>query len=435
MCFSVWPRRAARCLAPVVLLYLPLFAESLPDLLTLALSRNGELQALRKRSDEVRGQIRQARLRPNPNLDVSYSNGPVFGSEGETDINIGLSQSIERGGKRLRRVSLAEAELHEVEWQIADRERQLRASIAAAFAEWLAVSRNEATARRLLDLTRQSLDLVIARVAQGEVAALEQSLLQVELNRIQTDLILYTGQRQRALLRLRNICGIPDSEAPQLKGDLLQLAAALPPADKAHEEIAVALRTRPDLAAMRAAEVSGDRAVELEKSAAVPNITAFTRYSHQHQSSDGFGYSAARPIGPLSRVTDRDNILTGGVSVALPFKNRNQGNIEAAVARKDAVRLRRSYLEQSIEREVSSALLRVAAAEEAYRLFNEGVVTLAERNLSVIRKSYELGEIRLLDVINEQRRLIEIQRTYTDALKERILAHIELDSARGKARQ
>ncbi len=435
MHLSAWLRLAARSLAPFPLLFIPLYAESLPDLVTLALSRNGDLQAMRKRSDEVRGLIRQAQLRPNPNLDVSYSNGPVFGSEGETDISIGLSQSIETGGKRIRRVSLAEAELREVEWQIADRERHLRSSIAAAFAEWLAVSRNEATARRLLELTRQSLALVTARVAQGEVAALEQSLLQVESNRIRTDLILYTGQRERAVLALRNICGIPDTEAPPLQGDLLQMAATLPQAEKAPEEIAAALRTRPDLAVLRAAELIGDRAVELEKSAAVPNITAFTRYSHQHQSSDGFGYSSARPIGPLSRVTDRDNILTGGVSIALPFKNRNQGNIQAAIARKEAVRLRRAYLEQSIEREVSAALLRVAAAEEASRLFDEGVVTLAEKNLTVIRKTYELGELRLLDVINEQRRLIEIQRTYTDTLKERVLAHIELESARGKAKQ
>ena len=70
----------------------------------------------------------------------------------------------------------------------------------------------------------------------------------------------------------------------------------------------------------------------------------------------------------------------------------------------------------------------------ASELFGQGVVALAEKNLEVIRKAYELGELRLLDVINEQRRFVEIQRTYTDTLKERVLAQIELDRVRGAAK-
>jgi len=431
MYFFAWLRRHSRIAIPLVFAILRMQAETLPELIAISLKRNNELQAMRSRAVEARALVRQARLRPNPNLEASYSNGPILGSTGETDFSVGISQAIETGGKRLSRVSVAEAELREIEWQIADRERLLRTAIAAAFADWLALSRNEANSRRLLELTRQGLALVTARVEQGEAAALEQSLLQVESNRIQADLIIFTSQRERAKLALLTVAGVSDAEAPPLSGDFQTLVDSFAGPLSQEQEIATALRSRPDLAALRAAEQTGERTIQLEKSNARPSVTAFSRFSHSHQQSDAFGYATARPIGALIPVSDRDNIITGGINIALPFKNRNQGNIEAAVARKDGARLRRVYLEQSIEREVRSALLRLSAARQASELFGQDVVALAEKNLAVIRKSYELGELRLLDVINEQRRFVELQRTYTETLKERVLAQIELDRARG----
>ncbi len=434
MYFFAWLRQHTRIAIPLVLAIVRLQAETLPELIAISFERNNELRAMRSRAVEARALVRQASLRPNPNLEASYSNGPIFGSTGETDFSVGVSQTIETGGKRQRRISVAEAELREIEWQIADRERLLRNAIASAYADWLGLSRNEANSRRLLELTKEGLALVTARVNQGEVAALEQSLLQVEVNRIQADLIVFSSQRERAEQTLFAIAGLTDVEAPKLTGDLQGLADSFAAPLNPNEEIAAGLRFRPDLAALRAAEQTGDQAILLEKSIARPSVTAFSRFSHAHQQSDAFGYRDIRPIGALIAVTDRDNIITGGINIALPFKNRNQGNIAAAVARKDGARLRRAYLEQSIEREVRSALIRLSAARHASELFGQGVVALAEKNLAVIRKSYELGELRLLDVINEQRRFVEIQRTYTDTLKERVLAQIELERARGGAK-
>lgn len=434
MYFFARPSRLMRWAIPLVLGMANMHAETLSDLISLAFERNGDLQAMRTRAVEARALIAQASLRPNPNLEVSYGNGPVFGSPGETDFTASVSQTIETGGKRLRRVSVAEAELREIEWQIADRERLLRASLVSAFADWLALNRNEANARRLLELTKQGLALVTARVKQGEAAALEQSLLQVETNRIQADLIIFSSQRERAELAVRAVAGVTDAQAPKLAGDLQLLADSFAGPLSPEEEIALGLRSRADLAALRAAELTGDQAILLEKSNARPSVSAFSRFSHSHQQSDAFGYVTNRPVGNLIAVSDRDNIITGGINIALPFKNRNQGNIAAAVARKDGARLRRAYLEQIIEREIRSALIRLAAARQASELFGQGVVDLAEKNLAVIRKSYELGELRLLDVVNEQRRFVEIQRTYTETLKERVLAQIELDRVRGTSK-
>jgi len=50
-----------------------------------------------------------------------------------------------------------------------------------------------------------------------------------------------------------------------------------------------------------------------------------------------------------------------------------------------------------------------------------------------VRRSYELGRIPLLDVIAEQRRYIEVETGYTDALKQAYDAAVEIERAIGAA--
>lgn len=55
----------------------------------------------------------------------------------------------------------------------------------------------------------------------------------------------------------------------------------------------------------------------------------------------------------------------------------------------------------------------------------------SEKNLSVIRQAYQLGQLRLLDVLAEQRRLIETQLNYIDTQLELARALSELERAVG----
>ena len=48
-------------------------------------------------------------------------------------------------------------------------------------------------------------------------------------------------------------------------------------------------------------------------------------------------------------------------------------------------------------------------------LYRDGVVGLSTRNLAVVREAYQLGQLRLLDVLNEQRRLTDTELSYLDA--------------------
>jgi len=105
--------------------------------------------------------------------------------------------------------------------------------------------------------------------------------------------------------------------------------------------------------------------------------------------------------------------------------------VEAAVARQNAAKLRREHLELTIPIEVDAAWQRYQAARNTVAILNRGVLDESEKNLSVIRQAYDLGQLRLLDVLNEQRRLLETQLSYIDAQADLARSLAELERAAG----
>jgi cobalt-zinc-cadmium efflux system outer membrane protein len=160
----------------------------------------------------------------------------------------------------------------------------------------------------------------------------------------------------------------------------------------------------------------------LARAQGAPDLTASARYSTNRSTFDD------TPIGPL---TDRDRLLTFGVSVGIPVFNRNQGTkAEAALAITQA-RARREYLEQLVRAEVQSAYLRYDAAQRALTTFELGVVERSNANINAIRAAYQYGEYRITDLLAEQRRLLDAQREFTEALTERYRALADLHLAMG----
>ncbi len=85
------------------------------------------------------------------------------------------------------------------------------------------------------------------------------------------------------------------------------------------------------------------------------------------------------------------------------------------MARQRAAGLRRQHLEVTIPLEAEAAWRRYQAAKNVVGILSGGVLEQSRRNLSVIRQAYELGQLRLLDVLNEQRRLLEAELGFIDA--------------------
>jgi cobalt-zinc-cadmium efflux system outer membrane protein len=195
-----------------------------------------------------------------------------------------------------------------------------------------------------------------------------------------------------------------------------------PPPASLEAAIDIALRTRPDLRLARLTEEVAQAGLRLANAQGTPDAAVFTRYSQGQSTFDN------TPVGP---IFDRDKQLSFGVSVGIPVFNKNQGaKEEAAVAIRQATR-RREFAEQIVRSEVASAYARYEAARQAVATFEQGVVERSNKNINTIRAAYEIGAFTVTALLAEQRRLVDSQRDFTEALTERYRALADLQQAMG----
>lgn len=391
-----------------------------------ALQANRELSAARLDLERGRARLRQAGLRPNPTLDLEHTTGRLTGSPEERDLSVGLALPLELGGARARRIDLAQAELAATEAEVAERERRLTADVLTAYAAALAAQRELHITTEVEGLDGQAMRVVQTRVEQRDAAPLELNLLRTEVERLRARRVLAEGRLSASLIALGALIGDsqdqPVTEVEPITAQMVEARQRMTTLDGA---IAMALRQRPDLQMARLNELAAEAGLRLARAQAFPDMTVSGRFITSRTAND-----LPRPLVP---VVQQDRALAFGVSIGLPFLNANQGaRTEAAVAIRQA-QLRREFTEQRVRAEVTSAFRRVEAARAAIAIFEHGVIDRSSDNIRVIRAAYELGEFRITELINEQRRFLDSQREYTDALVEGYRAIVDLDAAVAKA--
>jgi len=391
------------------------------ELVARALADNPELAAARAEVDAGRGRLRQAGLRPNPMLDLA---GQQNVSGPDNNVSVGVTLPLDLNGRKEGRVAVAEREVELKLAQLADRERRLRAEVRLKAGEALAASRNLTFTQQLLDVNRQGLGLVRERVREGAAPPLEESLLLVEVNRLDAAQQLLESRAEVLRLQLKALVGLQPEGPLDLRGDLEPAAPQLSRAGA----IARALADRPDVRAARS-EAAVARA-RIQKEEAEGRWDASINVGYQRQEV-GFGLSGITDRGGTRPIQDTFHMVGGGITITLPVRNRNQGNIKAAQAETRAAERRREFLELIVRQEVASSFTQYEATRRSLDIYGRGVREVARRNLGVVRQSYRLGRLPLFEVIGEQRRYIEVENGYTEALKQVYDAAVEIERAIG----
>jgi cobalt-zinc-cadmium efflux system outer membrane protein len=385
-----------------------------------ALSHNADLLAARSEVEAARGLVTQAALRPNPS--VEFERKEQLGGSDNTSMVAGM-WPLELGGRRSARVLVAQKELEVKERLLADRERLLAAEVRNKFGAALAEILKLGFSEDLINTTDRGFRLVAAKVKEGGTAPLEENMLLVEVNRIRSVRETNEGKVEVALFELRNLVGMRPEEPLRLKGDFDHLISTLPTVAMATED---ALRTRPDIQAARATEELALARIGQARSEGRLNASLTGKYERMDFSFPQQGVNMAGQLVPIQGVF---NSVSAGIRVDLPVRNKNQGVVAAAIAENDAAKRRREFAELTVRNEVATAFARYQRAARAAEMYRVGVREQASSNLDVIRQTYELGSKTLLDYIAEQRRFIDLETGYIDALLETYLARIEIQRA------
>jgi cobalt-zinc-cadmium efflux system outer membrane protein len=387
------------------------------ELVAFALENSGELAAARKEIEAARALLKQARLRPNPS--VEFSRQEQLGGK-DNDTMIAGSLPLELGGRRRARINVAAAALTIREKEVANRERLLAAEVRAKFGEALAAALKLKLTEDLLETALNGFHLVQARVTEGRTPPLEENMTLVEVNRLRSMREIVAGKTEIAFLELRNLIGMKTEEPLRLRGDFKDLLAPLPTLGEATEQ---ALRERPDLQGVRAAETLSEAQIEQARAAGKLDASASLGYGRNNFS---FPVNGITDAGQLRPVQDVFHSLTFGVTFEIPVRNRNQGAIEAAVANSEATARRLEFAELTVRREVAASFARYTSSARAMEIFRVGVRDQAETNLDVVRQTYELGARNLIEYLVEQRRFIELENEFIDAQLETYLSRVEI---------
>jgi cobalt-zinc-cadmium efflux system outer membrane protein len=385
-----------------------------------ALSHNSELLAAHSEVEAARALVRQATLRPNPS--VEFERKEQLGGNDNTSMVAGM-WPLDLGGRRSARVLVAQKELEVKERLLADRERLLAAEVRNKFGTALAEISKLGFTEELINTTDRGFRLVAAKVKEGRTAPLEENMLLVEVNRIRSMRETNEGKVEVALLELRNLIGMRPEEPLRLRGDFDHLISPLPSVATATAE---ALRTRPDIQAARATEELTSARIAQARAEGRLDASLTGKYERMDFSFPQQGVNMA---GQLVSIQGVFHSVSAGIRLDIPVRNKNQGAIAAATAENDAAKRRREFTELTVRNEVATAFARYQRAARASEIYRVGVREQASNNLDVIRQTYELGSKTLLDYIAEQRRFIELENGYIDALLETYQAHVEIQRA------
>lgn len=384
-----------------------------------AVADNLEIRAMRAEVDAARGRLRQAALRPNPMLELGGQQN-VTGPD--NNVSVGLSIPLDLNGRKGGRVGVAEREIDMKQAQVSDRERRLAAEVRWKASELLAARRNLGFTVDLLETNQKGLGIVRDRVRRGAAPALDENLVLVEVNRLEASLSMLKSRVEILGLQLRLLAGMPPDEPLSVQGELSPLSVAL---DRA-QALERALAGRPDVVIARAEAATAHAKIRREE--AEGRWDASLNLGYQRQDF-GFSLNGLTDRGGIRPIQDTFHYVGGGVTIMLPVRNRNQGNIAAAKAEAQAAERKREATELIVRQEVAAAFTQLDATQRALEIYTHGVRDVANRNLGVVRQAYELGRLPLLDVIAEQRRYIDIEMGYTDTLKLVYDAGIEIQRA------
>jgi cobalt-zinc-cadmium efflux system outer membrane protein len=393
---------------------------SLTQAIALALAREPATRSARADVEMARAMRVQAGLRANPTMSLEQRQEPG-GSDKATEIGVELPLELFRRGPR---VAVAEAVLRVAEFEESDLRRQLSVDVAAVYGEVAAADRQLAILDEVLAVATKQLELLRARATQGAVPTLDRDMVDVEVRRIQAERLVHVGRADRALVRLKRLLALPFEAPLRAAQPLDELVAAFAAGDPP-------AAVRPDILVAQARVRVEEQRLEVARNEGRTDVTVFASYMRMDA---GFPQRGFGPGGGLERVRGQFNYLTAGAMVTLPLWNRQQGTIAAALAARQGAEARLEAVQLTAAAEAAEARAWYEQARRAVSLYADGMRPLARRNLDTVRETYELGRATIADVLAEQRRYLDVERAYTDALVDAYASGVSLRRATGELR-
>jgi len=336
----------------------------------------------------------QAGLLPNPELEAEFEE---FGGTGEAagfdsaETGVMLSQLIELGHKRRKRVALAAAERKLAGWDYETARIAVLTEVAARFIDVLAIQEKVVLAKENIALAAQTQAAVAKRVEAGKVPAIESTKADVA---VAMSAIQLKRTERRRLAARGALAATWGSAAPRFESVTGQLADVRPVPPLAR--LTALLDQSPDLARWDQELARRRAAVDLAKANGVPDVTV------------GAGYKY------LGEPNDHAFVVSLGIP--LPLFDRNQGEISKARFGVIKAQVGQNAATVQARTALAGAYQQLAAAHEEVTALRDVVLPGAKTAFETSSKLFAQGKTSYLAVLDAQKTLTEVRGQYLDSL-------------------
>lgn len=376
-------------------------------------SANLELAAQRLNVPIAEAQIAVARIFPEPVLSAGVASIDISKNGSPTSYDVGLAETIEIGGKRGSRISVAQNETSQAKSDLEDFFRTLRANATNDFIDALhtrmVVERKTQTQEAFARLVSVNAE----RLRAGDIGQVAYLQSRVEAQRFRAEVLAAEGDAEKARLALGLRLG--NSSGAITPAGNLQIASRSFDVDVL---VARARADRPDLASKRYALEVARAKLSLAHANRWEDVTLNLGYIYSAPGSGAFAQPAF-------------SALNFGFSIPLPFARIYNGEVDGAVAGTTQATLVLRQGELAVEIDVRQALSSYEAALRRVELFTGGVLADADKVAEATLYSYQRGGATLLEVLDAQRTVNEVYLDYFDALAQHAKALVAVEASVG----
>lgn len=369
---------------------------TLSELLQKVEARNPELQAKKSAIQTTQAKEGQAKVLPNPELDLEFEN--IYGS-GQTqeldsaETTLRFSEKLEWGGKRGARIKAAQiqTQLSELEFEI--NKQQIFLTSFERYVSVISEGQRLAIAKNQQAIHKKFVETVKKQVQSGRLPQAEQSRSEVQLLRSTFEIEKVAHEYKESLSKLSMLYNETGHIQP------LSVETIPIPSHNLNELKAHAEDFLPENKSYQLLLLSRDQA------------------KHQIQVEKSLG--SQDPV--LSAGVKKDNgsdttSFVAGIGIPLALFNQNKGNIESAsfkVQEWDSI----------IQAEKNNILVMYEHTFHHAHLLQEEADLLIEKIIPKTKSIYEQvntgylqGKYAYLDVLNAQQDWINAQESLVDVL-------------------
>jgi outer membrane protein TolC len=269
--------------------------------------------------------------------------------------------------------------------------------IAEAYYEYAYLSKSIIITKETINLLRSFENVAQAKYASGTTQNQDLLKVQLELGKMENDLMAMEDMRRPLVASLNALLNLPqDSDLPWPSEDLENIDVDNTYSET--EKLAAELkRNNPALLAMDETVGRETANLKLTKRAYFPDLTVGVTQEYM-------------PAG-MSGNEQEQRMVMFSINVPIWF-NRINAEIEDARASLKAAENGRDNLKNEILSELAMAQYKLRNSVRQARLYKEALIPKAVQTLNATKSAYEAGGMDFLSLIEAQRELLNFQLIY-----------------------